>query len=70
MAQSEFLRLQRVTVNGLFGLYNHNIDLNLGERVTLLHGPNGVGKTVVLGMISALLRDRLEYFRVRAKITS
>ena len=63
MAQSEFLRLQRIVVNGLFDTYNHDISLNLRDRVTLLHGPNGVGKTVVLGMINALLQGRLEYFQ-------
>ena len=62
MAQSDFLRLQRIVVDGLFGTYNHNIKLNLNDRVTLLHGPNGVGKTVILGMISALLQERFDYF--------
>ena len=62
MTRSEFLRLQRIVVEGLFGTYNHNINLNLDDRVTLLHGPNGVGKTVVLGMINALLGERLDYF--------
>ena len=47
---------------GLFGTYNHEINLNLSDRVTLLHGPNGVGKTVILGMISALLQERFDYF--------
>ena len=62
MAQSNFLRLQRIVVDGLFGTYNHDIKLNLHDRVTLLHGPNGVGKTVILGMISALLQERFEIF--------
>ena len=63
MVQSDFLRLQLITVDGLFGTYDHVINLNLSDRVTLLHGPNGVGKTVVLGMISALLQERFDYFR-------
>ena len=63
MVQSDFLRLQRIRVDGLFGTYNHVINLNLQDRVTLLHGPNGVGKTVILGMISALLQERFDYFR-------
>lgn len=63
MPESNFLRLQRIVVDGLFSTYNHNINLNLDDRVTLLHGPNGVGKTVILGMINALLRKRLDYFR-------
>ena len=63
MAESELLRLQRIVVDGLFGTYDHDIHLKLEDRVTLLHGPNGVGKTVVLGMVDALLRRRLGYIR-------
>ena len=63
MPESELLRLQRIAVDGLFGTYDHDIHLKLEDRVTLLHGPNGVGKTVVLGMVDALLRRRLGYIR-------
>ena len=62
MTKSRFLRLQRIVVDGLFGTYNHDINLNLNDRVTLLHGPNGVGKTVILEMIRALLEERFDYF--------
>ena len=60
--QHQLLRLQRVEVDGLFGIYDHRIDLNLHDRVTLLHGQNGVGKTTVLQMINALLRNDITYF--------
>ena len=63
MTTNALLRLAIVKVDGLFGLYNHHIVLNLEDRVTLLHGPNGVGKTVVLCMTDALLRDQLDYFK-------
>lgn len=56
-------RLKRIEVAGLFGIYNHHIDLNLDDRVTLLHGPNGVGKTTVLQMVDALLTSKVAYFR-------
>ncbi len=62
MDRHQLLRLQRVEVDGLFGIYDHRIDLNLDERVTLLHGQNGVGKTTVLRMINALLRNDITYF--------
>ena len=63
MAESELLRLKRVVVDRLFDIYDHDIHLKLDNRVTLLHGPNGVGKTVVLGMIDALLGRGLGYIR-------
>lgn len=62
MAQRELLKLVGVDVEGLFGIYDHEIDLNVDDRVTILHGPNGVGKTTVLKMIDALMGNRLEYF--------
>ena len=63
MAESELLRLRRIVVDGLFDVYDHDVHLKLDDRVTFLHGPNGVGKTVVLGMIDALLRRRLGHVR-------
>ena len=63
MEHTEYRRLQRIAVHGLFHTYDYEIDLNLADRVTLLHGPNGVGKTVVLGMTNALMRKRLYYFQ-------
>ena len=63
MTKSSALRLQRIVVEGLFNTYNHEIDLNLSDRVTLLHGPNGVGKTFILRMTNALLGQTLDYFR-------
>ncbi|MCY4376937.1 MAG: AAA family ATPase [Spirochaetaceae bacterium] len=44
-------------------MYDHRIDLNLEDRVTLLHGPNGVGKTSILRMIDGLLRNNFTHFR-------
>ena len=61
--EPQLRRLQHVEVDGLFGIYDHRFDLDLDSRVTLLHGPNGVGKTTILKMVDALLTERFGYFR-------
>ena len=63
MPQTELLRLKQIKVQGLFNIYDHCINLNLTDRATLLHGPNGIGKTAVLRMANALLQDNLAFFR-------
>ncbi len=50
------LRINRIEIKGLFRQYHHVIPLNLEEHVTILHGRNGVGKTVTLSLVAALLQ--------------
>lgn len=50
------LRLKSFSVDGLFGLFNHEISLNNKDRITIIHGPNGVGKTAVLRLMEAISR--------------
>lgn len=56
------VRIRKIEVKGLCGYYHHEIELNRDERVTILHGPNGVGKTAVLRMIHALFSGKLGSF--------
>jgi predicted ATP-binding protein involved in virulence len=51
------LRIKSIKVTGLFGLYDHLVTLT-EERVTVIHGPNGVGKTVFLKLVDAFLGGR------------
>ena len=62
MSDSALHRVKSVTVKKLFGLYDHSISLRLDERVTIIHGPNGVGKTMILKLLSALFSGRLHEF--------
>jgi predicted ATPase len=52
------LRLQKVEIAGLFGRYNHSFDLAIDDRVTILHGPNGVGKTAALRLLFCVFSGR------------
>jgi predicted ATP-dependent endonuclease of OLD family len=56
MSDTPLRRVKSIKVSKLFGLYDHVVNLKLDDRVTILHGPNGVGKTVLLRMIHALFR--------------
>lgn len=53
-------RFKRLAIEELFGPGSHVIDipLRLKERVTVLHGRNGSGKTITLGLIAALREGR------------
>lgn len=56
------MRVKGVAVKGLFGIFDHDIPLQSAERVTIIHGPNGFGKTVVLRMIAALIEGKMDVF--------
>jgi len=48
------MKIKKIIVKNLFGLFNHEVPLNLDEHITIIHGPNGIGKTVLLSMLSAV----------------
>lgn len=52
---SSFTRVRSIAVVGLFGIFTHEIALNLDRRLTVVHGPNGLGKTMLLRMLHELL---------------
>lgn len=47
-------RIGRISVTNLLGVFNHTIPLHLDDRITIIHGPNGFGKTVILKLLNAL----------------
>jgi predicted ATP-binding protein involved in virulence len=55
-------RLKTVYVDGLFGVFDHRIELN-EEHITIIHGPNGFGKTAILRIISGFFERRYSMIR-------
>lgn len=49
--------LKQIKIKNLFGYYNYNIELK--GNVTIIHGPNGCGKTTILKMIHYLFGNKL-----------
>lgn len=56
------MKISRLIVKGLFGLYNYDIDFRCqGENFTVLTSPNGYGKTTLLRIVNSLNVRRLYY---------
>lgn len=55
--------LSDVVVEELFGEFTHHIELNENEGLTLIQGPNGVGKTTVLRLLDALFSRQFSTLR-------
>ena len=57
-------RLTELHIEKLFGRYSHTVKLNHKERITIIIGPNGLGKTVCLKFIEALFQKKLPIFSI------
>ena len=55
--------IKEIRVLGLFGVFDHQIPISENSHVTVIHGPNGVGKTIVLRMIQELLSGVQDVFK-------
>jgi predicted ATP-binding protein involved in virulence len=52
------MRIKQISVKGLFGFFDYVIPLNLDERITIIHAPNGHGKTIILKMLNGLFHQQ------------
>ncbi len=52
------MKIKEIEIRSLFGYFDHKISLKEDDRITIIHGPNGVGKTTVLRLIYDLFEQR------------
>ena len=57
------MQIQQISVSGLFGIFDHVIPLSMEERITIIHGPNGFGKTAMLRILNGFFNSRYTVFR-------
>ncbi|WP_332769054.1 AAA family ATPase [Pseudomonas koreensis] len=53
-------RITSFFIENLYGLYNHQVNFDHPEGISILHGPNGVGKTAVLKCISYIFSSNFD----------
>ncbi|MEA5528121.1 AAA family ATPase [Dolichospermum sp. UHCC 0684] len=52
------MRIKQISVSGLFGIFDHIIPLNMDDRITVIHGPNGFGKTAMLRILNGFFNSQ------------
>jgi predicted ATP-binding protein involved in virulence len=56
------MQIEQISVTGLFGIFDHVIPLNTNDRITIVHGPNGFGKTAMLRLINGFFNSEYSIF--------
>ena len=51
------MKISKIGVYGLFDRFDHEIELSSDDRVTIIIGPNGFGKTMILRILNALFNS-------------
>lgn len=57
------MRINKISVTKLFGIFNHPVSLNMEDRITIIHSPNGFGKTALLRIINGFFNSRYSELR-------
>lgn len=55
------MRIKKVQFAKLFGYFDYSIEFH--EKVTIIHGPNGCGKTTMLKIIDAVFNRNVDYLK-------
>ncbi|WP_162988283.1 AAA family ATPase [Brevibacillus laterosporus] len=57
------MKLHKISVTKLFGVFDHQINLNNERGITIVIGENGLGKTVILEMIESFFKR--DFYRLK-----
>ena len=52
------MTIKEIEIKALFGYFDHKVPFKENDRITIIHGPNGVGKTTILRLVSDLFTCR------------
>lgn len=55
--------ITEIGIRNLFGHLNYHIPLNITDNITIIHGPNGCGKTWILQIVNAVFSLNYSFIR-------
>lgn len=56
------MQLSNIRIEKLFGRFDYSIALNRQEKITIIHAPNGYGKTALLTLANAFFSSQFSLF--------
>ena len=56
------MKIVKIEVNKLFGVFDHSIPLMTEQNITIVIGENGLGKTVILEAINSFFSGEYSFF--------
>ncbi len=62
MSKKTTMKLLKLEIRGLFDLFDYDIPLTNPENLTIITGPNGFGKTMILNIIDSLFNKNFYFF--------
>ena len=48
------MRVKEIRIEGLFDMFDHTIPLKMEERLSIVYGINGIGKTMMFKILDSL----------------
>ncbi|WOA60674.1 AAA family ATPase [Bacillus mycoides] len=57
------MKLSKISVEKLFGIFDHEIKINNERGITIVIGENGLGKTIMLEIIESFFKGEFLYFK-------
>lgn len=57
------MKLSKIEIKGLFDIFDYSIPLHNEESLSIITGPNGFGKTMILNIIDSLFNNNLTFFQ-------
>ncbi len=61
------MRIKNIKIEGLFDMFDHPIPLNMDERLSIVYGINGIGKTTLFKILDNLFNISLRKILALAK---